>query len=207
VGVVTGRMVLLRSLPHALAAMRCVSRRCGCCGGSRCVIAMRVRPRYHNVSVGDGVLDVPTLGSPPNFASNNVSVRCGCGRVPVSLDALCASWTGECGGGYWISGGCFVGDAALSGPGVYWTGFGVFIHKCCGFSIQRVYCSVAVVLERQRRGLGGGTLRAASPTVDYRAPPRRDTHLPPTQCAAAIVTAQSFRLAPPPQSAPTNRLT
>jgi hypothetical protein len=126
VGVPTGRMVLLRSLPHALAAMQCVSRRGGICGCSWYFLRCRRGPRCRNVSVGDGVLDVPTLGSPPilrqttcPYGVGTVGYRCHRTRfarprragavVVVGFQAVCA-----------------VGDAALSVPCVYCSGVGVF---------------------------------------------------------------------------------
>jgi hypothetical protein len=62
-----------------------VSRRGECCGYGSYFLRCRRAHRYRNVSVGDGVLDVPTFGSPPDFASDDETVRLWYGRVPLSL--------------------------------------------------------------------------------------------------------------------------
>jgi hypothetical protein len=85
----TGRTVLLRLLPHTV-------RQCGACPGAVYVVVtvganlrFKAMPRYHNNLRRGRRPRRPLFGLPPTFVSNQRTLLCGCGQVPlVFLRAL-----------------------------------------------------------------------------------------------------------------------
>ncbi|MDR0812479.1 MAG: hypothetical protein LBO63_00525 [Oscillospiraceae bacterium] len=76
----TGRMLLLRLLPRACAAIGCVSRRSGCCCGNQhaCTVRLRAPLPQGFALVGDDALIVPPFGSHRHLCKSTAPAQRGC---------------------------------------------------------------------------------------------------------------------------------